>query len=143
MSAILSALRAPSLEVKLIAAALALGALLAGVLWLQQHERQIGAAQCEAKAAQADAARTSASAEQFATNEHTGQAAAQAFETQAGAIAARQPEIRHAIHSALSAPAQCPAAAPVALGDLLIPGAAVDGLRRAAASGSVDPASAR
>jgi uncharacterized protein HemX len=138
---LLAALKAPSLELKLLGIALALSALLGGVLWLQHRERAIGAAQCEAKAAQADAQRTQAAADQFRANEHTAQDAATTYEAKARSIAARQPEARHAIQSALAAPAQCPAAAPLA--DLVIPGAALVGLRSAAGTAGANPGASR
>lgn len=131
-----------TLEAKLIATALALLALLGGALWLQHHERQIGAAECQAKTAQADSARAQAAAEQFAAAEHAGAVASQDYQAQARAIATRQPENRHAIQSALSAPVTCPAGAPPALADVLVPGDVLDGLRRAAGS-SANPAAAR
>jgi hypothetical protein len=138
---LLAALKAPSLELKLLGIALALSALLDGVLWLQHRERAIGAAQCEAKAAQADAQRTQAAADQFRANEHTAQDAATTYEAKAQSIAARQPEARHAIQSALAAPAQCPASA--TWSDLVLPGAALVGLRSAAGTAGANPGASR
>lgn len=131
-----------TLEAKLIAAALALLALLGGVLYLQHHERAIGAAQCEAKTAQDDAARARAAAEQHAANEHAGAVASQSYQAAAAVIASRQPETRHAIQTALSAPIVCPAGPAPALADLVLPAAALDGLRRAA-GGAADSAATR
>jgi hypothetical protein len=138
---LLAALKAPTLELKLLGIALALAALLGGVLWLQHRERAIGAAQCEAKAAQAEAQRTQAAADQFRANEHTAQGAATAYEVKTQSIAARQPEARHAIQSALAAPAQCPASA--TWSDLVLPGAALVGLRSAAGTAGANPGASR
>jgi hypothetical protein len=126
---------------KLIAGAVAVVLAVAGWLWLRHHIEQQGAAACEAKAAQADAQRTQAAADQFRTNEHTAQDAATTYEAKAQSIAARQPEARHAIQSALAAPAQCQDAAPLA--DLVIPGAALDGLRSSAGSTGADTGAPR
>jgi uncharacterized protein HemX len=126
---------------KLIAGAAAVILAVAGWLWLRHHIEQQGAAQCEAKAAQADAQRTQAAADQFRANEHTAQDAATTYEAKAQSIAARQPEVRHAIQSALAAPAQCPASA--TWSDLVLPGAALVGLRRAAGTAGADPGASR
>jgi uncharacterized protein YlxW (UPF0749 family) len=126
---------------KLIAGSVAVILAVAGWLWLRHSIEQQGAAQCEAKAAQADAQRTQAAADQFRANEHAAQDAATTYEAKAQSITARQPEARHAIQSALAAPAQCPASAPLA--DLVIPGAALDGLRSAAGAAGADSGAPR
>jgi Flp pilus assembly protein TadB len=126
---------------KLIAGAVAVILAVAAYMWWEHRTESQGAAQCEAKAAQADAQRVQAAADQFRANEHAAQDAATTYEAKAQSIAARQPEARHAIQSALAAPAQCPASAPLA--DLVIPGAALDGLRSAAGSTGADTGAPR
>jgi hypothetical protein len=132
-----------SVEAKLIAAALAVLALIAGVLLVLRNERQIGASACEAKAAQADASRTQAAAEQLRANDHRAADAAGDFRAAQAAITARQPEVRHALHDDLRAPLACPAAASAAVGDVLVPAAALSRLRAAAAPAGADSAAAR
>jgi uncharacterized protein YlxW (UPF0749 family) len=126
---------------KLIAGTVAVILAVAGWLWLRHSIEQQDAAQCEAKAAQADAQRTQAAADQFRANEHAAQDAATTYEAKVQSITARQPEARHAIQSALAAPAQCPASA--AWSDLVLPGAALDGLRSAAGTAGADPGASR
>jgi hypothetical protein len=48
------------------------------------------------------------------------------------ALAQSLVEARHALRNALSAPIYCPAGQPQRLGDLVLPGAVLDGVRRAA-----------
>jgi uncharacterized membrane protein len=128
---------------KLAAALVALLAILAGGLYLQHHERQIGAAACRAEVAEARSAATSAAAAQVLANSLRGSGASAGFQVDASALTARQPEIRHDVHQALRAPLACPPGAPQALGDVRVPAGAVDGLRRAGAAAGPDPAASR
>lgn len=142
----LAALALPQVaSAKLIAWAVGLLALLGGWLWLEHHLEQRGASACEAKAAQADAARAQAAVEQLRANDHRAADAAGDFRAAQAAIAARQPEVRHALQDALRTPLACPAAAASqpAVGDVVVPAGAVRRLRDAGAGSAADPAPAR
>jgi hypothetical protein len=130
---------------KLIAWAVGLLALAAGLIWLEQSVEHRGAQACEARVAIERAAAESAAASQAMANALRGTDAAAGYRVDEQAITGRLPEIRHDVHQALRAPAACPAGSTIALGDLRIPAAVVGRLRDAGADRAAgpDPAASR
>ena len=141
---LLASVNPQTLAPKLVAAGLVLLALLVAGISLYAKGRADGAASAEAKLAQAEAALAQHALEQLLANEHRGADASASYQATAGAAAAALPESRHVVQQALRAPLACPAGPSPAVGDVLVPAAALDGLRRAAAaSAGIDSASSR
>jgi hypothetical protein len=110
-----------------LAAAIALG------WWL-------GAGRVQARWDAAELAHARAAADARAENELLRASAAAAHEAARQQIQSRTPEARRAVNTALRQPVPCPPPAPgappaadLALGDVRVPAAVVDGLRRAGA----------
>jgi hypothetical protein len=135
----------PAINTAKLAGGLALLlALSAAGVGLYLKGRNDGAAPAEAKLAQAEAALAQHALEQLQANEHRGADASATYQAAASSAATALPETRHAVHEALRAPLACPPGSSPAVGDVLVPAAALNGLRRAAAGAAgVDRAASR
>jgi hypothetical protein len=96
----------------------------------------LGAGRVQARWDVAELQRERQAAELRAEAQRLAQAAATRHEAQRRRIEARLPGLRRDLADALRRPLACPTGAPVAVGDVLVPAAAVDRLRDAGA----DPA---
>ncbi|MBC7729134.1 MAG: hypothetical protein H7242_16295 [Microbacteriaceae bacterium] len=117
---------------------LIIGAVLASAFAAGLH---LGARHVHGQWAEADLAREQATAAQHAQDQARAGDAAAKFEAIRAKLRSTQAEVSHALQNTLTAPI-CPAseaASAVTLGDVRIPAAAVDSLRRAGADPDLTP----